>query len=201
MRLWQATRKLRNEEREGNHVHSTGIRGYHCDFTGYCCISVISNYQFFFPRMKKELPSGIGTIFSLGPEKSGFRGATPTMKTQLQYTLSVKMVNVSLLPWLRLSNSPSSPSMTLSSSFSCQSSSSFYIRDKISAVASLFIHIQYDQEKDLEFPHPCILILFLFVLVPLFFLFLFLSEWTDVNTLLWCLGYVAFICSTADLLP
>ncbi len=23
-------------------------------------------YQFFFPRMKKELPSGIGTIFSLG---------------------------------------------------------------------------------------------------------------------------------------
>lgn len=30
--------------------------------------------------MKKELPSGIGTIFSLGPEKSGFNGATPTIK-------------------------------------------------------------------------------------------------------------------------
>lgn len=31
--------------------------------------------------MKKELPSGIGTIFSLGPENSGFNGATPTHKT------------------------------------------------------------------------------------------------------------------------
>lgn len=30
--------------------------------------------------MKKELPSGIGTIFSLGPENSGFNGATPAIK-------------------------------------------------------------------------------------------------------------------------
>lgn len=37
-------------------------------------------YQFFFPRMKKELPSGIGTIFSLGPENSGFSGATPSVE-------------------------------------------------------------------------------------------------------------------------
>lgn len=41
---------------------------------------MILNYQFFFPRMKKELPSGIGMIFSLGPENSGFNGATPTVK-------------------------------------------------------------------------------------------------------------------------
>lgn len=40
----------------------------------------LADYQFFFPRMKKELPSGIGTIFSLGPENSGFSGATPLIK-------------------------------------------------------------------------------------------------------------------------
>lgn len=41
---------------------------------------LISHHQFFFPRMKKELPSGIGTIFSFGPENSGFNGATPVKK-------------------------------------------------------------------------------------------------------------------------
>lgn len=46
----------------------------------YLAACVISDYQFFFPRMKKELPSGIGTIFSFGPEKSGFNGATPAKK-------------------------------------------------------------------------------------------------------------------------
>lgn len=37
-------------------------------------------HQFFFPRIKKELPSGMGTIFSLGPEKSGLSGATPAKR-------------------------------------------------------------------------------------------------------------------------
>lgn len=79
-------------------------------------------YQFFFPRMKKELPSGIGTIFSLGPENSGFNGATPARKKEegregwLTFTGSSSC---------GASDSPSSPSMALSSSFSCQSSSSF----------------------------------------------------------------------------
>lgn len=41
------------------------------------CLFHLQFHQFFFPRMKKELPSGIGTIFSFGPENSGFNGATP----------------------------------------------------------------------------------------------------------------------------
>lgn len=48
----------------------------------YFAARAISDYQFFFPRIKKELPSGIGTIFSFGPEKSGFNGATPAKKTK-----------------------------------------------------------------------------------------------------------------------
>lgn len=48
----------------------------------YFAACVISDYQFFFPRIKKELPSGIGTIFSFGPEKSGFNGATPAKKNK-----------------------------------------------------------------------------------------------------------------------
>lgn len=59
----------------------------------YCMISV---YQFFFPRMKKELPSGIGTIFSLGPENSGFNGATPAIKKG-EYKTGVSTSGVSLL--------------------------------------------------------------------------------------------------------
>lgn len=47
---------------------------------------LISHHQFFFPRMKKELPSGIGTIFSFGPENSGFNGATPVKKTKQKTT-------------------------------------------------------------------------------------------------------------------
>lgn len=37
-------------------------------------------YQFFFPRMKKELPSGIGTIFSLGWKLSTFMGVPIPLK-------------------------------------------------------------------------------------------------------------------------
>lgn len=44
------------------------------------CLFDLQLHQFFFPRMKKELPSGIGTIFSFGPENSGFNGATPAKK-------------------------------------------------------------------------------------------------------------------------
>jgi len=40
----------------------------------------LAHYQFFLPRMKNELPSGMGTIFSFGPENSGFRGATPAAR-------------------------------------------------------------------------------------------------------------------------
>lgn len=49
---------------------------------GQCVAGGTSNYQFFFPRIKKELPSGIGTIFSFGPENSGFNGATPEKNTE-----------------------------------------------------------------------------------------------------------------------
>lgn len=86
-----------------------------------CCLL---KYQFFFPRMKKELPSGIGTIFSLGPENSGFNGATPTHTRHTRWTSSGLSQYGWSFSWQ--SHSPSSPSMALSSSFSCQSSSSFY---------------------------------------------------------------------------
>lgn len=91
-----------------------------------------SNYQFFFPRMKKELPSGMGTIFSLGPENSGFKGATPEKRKDNNNTENQRMTKHLHVDrccpssrWIP-SLSPSSPSIALSSSFSCQSSSSFY---------------------------------------------------------------------------
>ena len=40
-------------------------------------IVVTATDQFLFPSRKKELPSGMGTIFSLGGEKSGLSGTTP----------------------------------------------------------------------------------------------------------------------------
>lgn len=84
--------------------------------------AAMPTHQFFFPRMKKELPSGMGTIFSFGPEKSGLSGATPakrcTQQRQVGWTGG-------RLGHVTVPGSPSSPSMALSSSFSCQSSSSF----------------------------------------------------------------------------
>ena len=40
-------------------------------------------YQFLFPRMKKELPSGMGSIFSFGAENSGFTGIIPRERGEL----------------------------------------------------------------------------------------------------------------------
>lgn len=82
MRLWQATRKLRMgrklQRRVDYFTNSSTVKPYNANHWG---IKLgFSDYQFFFPRIKKELPSGIGTIFSLGPENSGFKGATPAKK-------------------------------------------------------------------------------------------------------------------------
>lgn len=55
---------------------------------------LISDHQFFFPRMKKELPSGIGTIFSFGPENSGFNGATPAKKKTKKKKTRQKHTNI-----------------------------------------------------------------------------------------------------------
>lgn len=54
------------------------------------CMVNLQCHQFFFPRRKKELPSGIGTIFSFGPENSGFNGATPAIKKDTQSNQSDK---------------------------------------------------------------------------------------------------------------
>lgn len=81
MRLWQATRKLRTEGYERDMMFIGASQW------GLKLGCFVSDYQFFFPRMKKELPSGIGTIFSLGPENSGFNGATPEKKRKEVYIL------------------------------------------------------------------------------------------------------------------
>lgn len=41
------------------------------------CRHLNITHQFFLPRIKKELPSGIGTIFSLGWKLSTFIGTAP----------------------------------------------------------------------------------------------------------------------------
>lgn len=94
---------------------------------GQCVVGGTSNYQFFFPRIKNELPSGIGTIFSFGPENSGFNGATPEINTETKKVKRSVDMSVGVTSG---SHSPSSPSIALNSSFSCQSSSSFYTRGR-----------------------------------------------------------------------
>lgn len=156
----------------------------------------LAHYQFFLPRRKNELPSGMGTIFSFGPENSGFRGATPAARGGEQsdkQTTGLQTHGAVRQPFFSPHHSPSRPSMARNSSFSCQSSSSFWGRHRsthiIHFVSSSIVmfFVQNHPSRRIGyyyFFYPCIFVLLLLVFVPLVFL-LFLLPARETLPLPW----------------